>query len=172
MPATGAVVWPLGVAFAACFVVGFVLAELSVFREKTGAIAGSTVLLAIVAAGGAASVALGRRKMRAAVPAHRDVEIDAGLLRVIDAANGAVLGETPVSAVSIQRARYGTEAGTYPLLAIQARGLQGGWILLVDDGVAWKDDVVLESTPHYVLGREEWLALVDALGAREKLLVR
>jgi hypothetical protein len=172
MPATRAVMWPVGVAFAAFFVVGFVLAELSVFRNGTGAIVGSTALLAIVAAGAAASVLLGIRKMRATVPAHRDVEIDAGSLRVLDAASGALLGETPLSAVSVQRARYGTETGTYPLLAIRARGLDGAWILLFDDRVAWKDGVAPVSTPHYVLGREEWLALVDALGARGQLVER
>ena len=162
-PPTSTVMWPVLASFAACFVVGFVLAELGVYRTSAGAGVGTGVLFAIVAAGTVTTLVLGRRKMLARVPLHRELEIADGALRLRDAGSGALVCEAAVSSLRVERARYGTDAGTYPMLLLWLPGANLLQIVVLDESLGWPDGGPHRGPPTHFVDPEGWGALVAGL---------
>jgi hypothetical protein len=160
-PPSSAVLWPVFVALALCFVVGGVTEVVGV--DRYGVVIASVLCAAIFLTGGAFSLVYGFRKARARVALDHEIAFEADRMRLIDRRTGATLVEAPIPALSIVAAQYATgEGDPFPVISIGAPGRAAIHIATMEGG-AGRNAAAKQAKPDYWVELAGWKILVDAL---------
>ena len=159
---------PWGAAMLASMLVAGGFDVLGLYEHPWGQTLALGIVILVVVAGIVATVLVARKTPAPAL----EIEIDAGTVRLVDLASARVVASAALGSVAVTRGlhRYGGRTRfEAPVLTLALPGTDPVSLTVPDVRFGWTDPTPDPGAGRYVVGSPDWLALVEAFGARDWL---